>query len=168
MDSVGWTVRVPAVGTGPMPSMLALLASVVRQERTTLCPALMDVGWAVMVAVGAGAAGGGGRRRLLNRLLLVAAGDGQHGDGSGDYGDGAAIALISVIAEGGKHVLLLGECYWPLPGHFWFIQSRTDERNPRLAPVVRIHYFQLQFGMEFEPPCESCCCSVPSESMVQI
>jgi hypothetical protein len=43
-----------------MPSIIALLASVVRQVRTTWSPAVISVGVAVICAVGAGTTIGGG------------------------------------------------------------------------------------------------------------
>src|ERR1700761_7630982 len=65
VETVGVTVFTPEVGTGPMPSIETLLASVVRQFSTTWSPAEICVGVAVICAVGAGAfgaavSGGGG------------------------------------------------------------------------------------------------------------
>src|ERR1700678_4144896 len=57
---VGVTVLTPEVGTEPMPSMLTVVASAVRQERTTWSPAEMTEGVAVICAVGAGTEDGGG------------------------------------------------------------------------------------------------------------
>src|SRR6185437_7290286 len=49
----GETVCVPLTATGPMPSMVTLVASVVRQLRTTDWPRSMASGSAVRFAVGA-------------------------------------------------------------------------------------------------------------------
>src|ERR1700758_1724946 len=57
------TVRVPELGTVPIPSIETSVASVVRHASTTLPPAFTTLGDAVMLAVGAGAVlaiGGGG------------------------------------------------------------------------------------------------------------
>jgi len=59
VEVVGVTVFVPEVGTSPMPSMDALVASVVFHVSVTWSPAEMDSGCAEILAVGAGAAGGG-------------------------------------------------------------------------------------------------------------
>jgi hypothetical protein len=42
--------------------------------------------------------------------------------------------------------------------------------HPRIPARMRIAwlYFQLQLGIKLLPTCVSWCCSVPSESMVQI
>jgi hypothetical protein len=55
----GVTVFTPELGTSPMPSIEMLVASVVRQERTTWSPAEIVVGVAVSWAVGAGPVEGG-------------------------------------------------------------------------------------------------------------
>src|SRR5665213_4120624 len=52
----GETVCVPLTGTWPMPSMVTVVASVVRQLRTTDWPRSMANGSAVRFAVGAGVA----------------------------------------------------------------------------------------------------------------
>jgi hypothetical protein len=52
VELAGETVCVPLTGTSPMPSMLALVAPLVRQFRTTDWPWSMESGSAVMVAVG--------------------------------------------------------------------------------------------------------------------
>ncbi len=77
----GETVWVPLTLTWPMPSMVTMVALVVRQFRTTDWPRSMAAGSAVMVAVGAahGDAGGGvnGWRRD-EALLFVASGGEEH------------------------------------------------------------------------------------------
>ena len=59
MEVVGVTVFTPEVGTSPTPSIVTVVASVVRQLSTTWSPAEMVEGVAVSWAVGAGEAAGG-------------------------------------------------------------------------------------------------------------
>jgi hypothetical protein len=54
------TVLTPEVGTLPMPSMETVVASAVRQERTTWSPAEMTEGVAVICAAGVGTEAAGG------------------------------------------------------------------------------------------------------------
>ena len=75
----GETVWVPLTLTWPMPSMVTVVALVVRQLRTTDWPRSMASGSAVRVAVGAGsvvaAAAGPSAGGVDAAGLLVAAGD---------------------------------------------------------------------------------------------
>jgi hypothetical protein len=57
---LGVTVLTPEVGTSPIPSIEMVVASDVRQERTTWSPAEITEGVAVICAVGAGAEEVGG------------------------------------------------------------------------------------------------------------
>jgi hypothetical protein len=50
----------PLTATGPMPSIVALVAFVVDQKRVADWPGLMAAGETLMLAVGAGGGGGGG------------------------------------------------------------------------------------------------------------
>src|SRR5208283_1168552 len=72
VEAEGETVWVPLGLTGPMPSMVTLVASVVRQLRTTDWPRSMASGSAVSVAVGMGGSGVG-VGAVLSGFTLVAA-----------------------------------------------------------------------------------------------
>src|SRR5579875_1226562 len=61
VELAGETVCVPFTGTSPMPSIDTLVASFVRQFRTTDWPRSMASGSAVRVAVGAGPVAAGGK-----------------------------------------------------------------------------------------------------------
>ena len=59
VDSVGVTFVAPLGSTLPMPSMVTSLAKSVDHDRRAAWPGAMVLGFAVNVAVGAGADGGG-------------------------------------------------------------------------------------------------------------
>ena len=71
VEAVGETVWVPLGLTGPRPSMLTLVASVVRQLRTTDWPRSMASGSAVSEAVGTGGSGAGVGAKLSGFALAA-------------------------------------------------------------------------------------------------
>ncbi len=151
-----------------MPSIEMSLALVVCHVSTTLSPGLIAVGVAVISAVGAGAlfvsgGGGGGGAAFLWQPATAKTAASAAITASGRLDE---IRRDKGASDTNCTISSLGAMFWRC-GQLVVQPKQNRRRSFHLLSIVN-PYFQLQLGMELDPRCVSCCCSVPSASIDHI